>query len=480
MNTKNKYPWLRHTDFLLVDLISLLISFTAAFFLKFEGFWVVSNEPEWSAPAWGRIVLLFCAADIVLTLLLTPYNGIFKRKYYMEIFKALQLAVFNAISVSLVLYIFKIGEDYSRTVFILTYVFYFFLSLLMKFVWKKLVVSGIIRISFSRSVSLFIIASRDNIDTAIQNVSAGDYDPYEIKGIFLTDGAGETEHNGIPVFGADFAERIVKENISDVFLALPPSAVRQEDYRLLIDNAVNVHLSIESMIGLQTEDQFVSDLGIYRALSITSFSFRPGQLIYLAVKRVLDLIFGLTGLVLLIPATAAVKLAYIISGDRAKIFYTQKRIGKNGKEIRILKYRTMVADADKQLEKLLEDEELRREWEASQKLKNDPRITKVGRFLRKASVDELPQVVNLLKGDMSLVGPRPLIEGELEDHEGLKLYQRVKPGITGWWACNGRSNIEYRERLELEYYYIKNFSMYLDVLCVFRTVLAVLKKDGAE
>ena len=104
----------------------------------------------------------------------------------------------------------------------------------------------------------------------------------------------------------------------------------------------------------------------------------------------------------------------------------------------------------------------------------------MGRFLRKTSVDELPQAVNLLKGDMSLVGPRLLIEGELEDHEGLKLYQRVKPGITGWWACSGRSNIEYRERLELEYYYIKNFLMYLDVLCVFRTVLAVLKKDGAE
>ena len=90
------------------------------------------------------------------------------------------------------------------------------------------------------------------------------------------------------------------------------------------------------------------------------------------------------------------------------------------------------------------------------------------------------QVLNLLKADMSLVGPRPLAEGELEAHGGLQLYQRVKPGITGWWACNGRSNIQYRERLELEYYYIKHFSFYLDLLCVIRTVFAVLKKDGAE
>ena len=104
----------------------------------------------------------------------------------------------------------------------------------------------------------------------------------------------------------------------------------------------------------------------------------------------------------------------------------------------------------------------------------------MGKLLRKCSLDELPQCVNMLLGSMSLVGPRPLVDGELEAHGGLKLYQKVKPGITGWWGCNGRSNIEYRERLELEYYYIKNFSMYLEILCVFRTFFAVLKKDGAE
>ena len=107
-------------------------------------------------------------------------------------------------------------------------------------------------------------------------------------------------------------------------------------------------------------------------------------------------------------------------------------------------------------------------------------ITKAGRFLRKTSVVELPQAVNLLKGDMSLVGSKSLVEGELEDHEELKFYQQGKFGINGWCACNGRSNIEYRERLEIEYYYIKHFSMHLDILCGFRTVLAVLKKYGAE
>ena len=140
----------------------------------------------------------------------------------------------------------------------------------------------------------------------------------------------------------------------------------------------------------------------------------------------------------------------------------------------------MVPNAGEILKELLMQDEYREEWEKNQKFENDPRITKVGKFLRKTSLDELPQLINVLLGEMSLIGPRPLVEGELEAHGGLKLYQKVKPGITGWWGCNGRSNIEYRERLELEYYYVKHVSLYLDMLCLVRTFVAVLKKSGTK
>ena len=478
MHTKSKYPWLRHLDFMALDMLSLLGSFTIAFAIKFGGLWLISGE-GWVNTVWARLVLLFTLADVVFTFLLNPYSGIFKRKYYMEIVQALRLSIFNAISVALILYVFKIGEDYSRTVFILTYIIYFFLSLIVKYIWKKLIVTGIVKAGYSKNITLFVVASRENIDQTLVNVSAGDYDPYDIKGMYLTGESGG-EYKGIALCGEDFADYVISNNISDVLIALPPAEIGIESYKKLIGNAVNVHIDIEAMIGVQTENQFISDVGIFRSLSVGAFTFSPGQLVYLGFKRLLDLLFGLIGLILLIPLTLIIKLCYLISGDKAKIFYTQKRIGRNGKTIKILKYRTMVPDADKQLEALLKEERYRAEWEANQKLSNDPRITKVGSFLRKTSIDELPQIVNLFKGDMSLVGPRPLIEGELEAHYGLKLYQKVKPGITGWWACNGRSNIEYRERLELEYYYIKHFSMYLDILCVFRTILAVLKKDGAE
>ena len=185
-------------------------------------------------------------------------------------------------------------------------------------------------------------------------------------------------------------------------------------------------------------------------------------------------------MIFLLPVALTVKLACLISGDKAKIIYRQERIGKNGRRIRIYKFRSMIPNADEKLNELLKDEKYRTEWEANQKLSDDPRITRIGKFLRKTSIDELPQLINVIKGDMSIVGPRPLVAGELEQHGGMKLYQQVKPGITGWWGCNGRSNIEYRERLELEYYYVRNFSVYLDFLCVLRTALSVITRKGAE
>ena len=141
----------------------------------------------------------------------------------------------------------------------------------------------------------------------------------------------------------------------------------------------------------------------------------------------------------------------------------------------------MVPNADEVLKKLLKQKKYKKEWDKNQKLENDPRITKIGRILRKTSLDELPQFINVLKGDMSLIGPRPLVKGELDKHKGdHAIYESVKPGITGWWACNGRSATTYEKRLELEYYYIKNMSLLLDIKCIFLTIKAVIGKSGAK
>lgn len=205
------------------------------------------------------------------------------------------------------------------------------------------------------------------------------------------------------------------------------------------------------------------------------------RVVYSATKRLFDLVVALPGTALLLPTALLVKIAYLSTGDFAPIFYTQTRIGKHGKTFRIYKFRTMSADADAQLTELLKDAKYQQEWAKHHKLSHDPRITKVGKFIRKSSIDEMPQFVNILLGHISLIGPRPLVPGELVKHGGNEpLYHSVKPGLTGWWAVNGRSATDYQARLALEYYYIQHNSLALDFKIFCKTFSAVLKANGAK
>ncbi len=201
---------------------------------------------------------------------------------------------------------------------------------------------------------------------------------------------------------------------------------------------------------------------------------------YRYIKRLLDIIMSLFGLIILIPIIILVKISFLCVGDKESIFFNQIRVGKDGKLFMMYKFRSMVHNAEELLEELLKEEQFRNEWAKNQKIEKDPRTTPIGNFLRISSLDELPQLFNVLKGDMSIVGPRPLVEGELEAHGGSKIYWMVKPGLTGWWGSHGRSNIDYNQRLEMEYYYIRNISFKLDLICILKTITAVVFHTGAK
>ena len=202
---------------------------------------------------------------------------------------------------------------------------------------------------------------------------------------------------------------------------------------------------------------------------------------YRFVKRSFDIFCSLLGMLLVLPVALVTKICYLCTKDTKSIFYKQKRIGKYGKTIYIYKFRSMVHNADEVLKELLKNPKYKKEWDKNQKINDDPRITKIGKFLRKSSLDELPQFINVFKGDMSLIGPRPLVDDELDKHKGdHSLYESVKPGISGWWAANGRSATNYEQRLELEYYYCKNCGIWLDIKCIFRTIKAVIFRSGAK
>lgn len=203
--------------------------------------------------------------------------------------------------------------------------------------------------------------------------------------------------------------------------------------------------------------------------------------ISLAFKRVIDIIGALVGCILLIPITGFVFIGNRICKDKGPLFYSQERIGKNGKIFKMYKFRSMIVGAEDALKELLEkDEEARKEYTEFKKLKNDPRVTKMGNFIRKTSLDEFPQFINVLKGELSIVGPRAyLVTEKPEMGDAYDKIIKCKPGITGLWQVNGRSGVNFNHRLDMDVEYFEHYSTALDFEILLKTVSAVLNKDGA-
>ncbi len=198
-------------------------------------------------------------------------------------------------------------------------------------------------------------------------------------------------------------------------------------------------------------------------------------------KRGIDIIGSLVGIIILIPLTIIIYIANLLSKDNGTIFYCQERIGQDGKIFKMYKYRSMVIGADEKLEKYLKENEIaKEEYRQYKKLKNDPRITKIGKFLRKTSLDEFPQFINVLKNEMSLVGPRPYLPREKEEMgEYYKYIIKSKPGLTGFWQIYGRSKVTFTERLNMDYKYSNNQNLKYDTKLLMKTFVNVIKKEGA-
>lgn len=200
----------------------------------------------------------------------------------------------------------------------------------------------------------------------------------------------------------------------------------------------------------------------------------------LFMKRFMDLGLLLVSSPLTIPLTLIVALIVKLTSE-GPVFYGHKRIGKDGKEFSCWKFRSMVIDADKQLEKILAtNPEMRKEWERDRKFTNDPRVTKIGKILRKTSIDEIPQFLNILSGEMSFIGPRPVTEPELDRYgDKAQFILSVQPGLSGMWQISGRSDTGYEERITLDSYYIQNWSVWLDLWIIIKTIFVVLRGKGA-
>ena len=199
---------------------------------------------------------------------------------------------------------------------------------------------------------------------------------------------------------------------------------------------------------------------------------------YIVAKRVLDIVASTIGLVICIIPFLVIMMLIVIDSPGAPI-YIHRRIGKNGKPLPLIKFRTMYRNADDMMAKFTSEQMA--EWQENFKVECDPRITKIGRFLRRSSLDELPQILNILKGELSIVGPRPVVAEELERYGTNKeKFLSVTPGLTGYWQAYARSNCTYEQRMKMELYYVENANFWWDIKIMFATVGSVLRRHGAK
>ena len=269
-----------------------------------------------------------------------------------------------------------------------------------------------------------------------------------------------------------------KRRIDTCIFAMPH--VRRENVARFVDIASRHFrhvLVIPNLIGITTSAVTARDLGGTFAVEIKHNLLDPWSR---RSKRALDLVGTVAGALLLSPLLLVIYIIIKLS-SRGPVFYKQMRLGADGNHFSCWKFRTMRPDAAFILTELLRDNPvLREEWEKEQKLRNDPRVTPIGRLLRKTSLDELPQLWNVLRGEMTLVGPRPIVDAEIPKYgETYNLYQRVGPGMTGLWQVSGRNETTYEERVTLDAYYVRNWSIWLDFIILVRTLKILLSRAGA-
>lgn len=358
---------------------------------------------------------------------------------------------------------------------------YFILGILA-FSFSLLIMKFIRKIFFKHlKTNLIIVGVGETAKELTDIIGKNNFTMYDLKGYLNT---GELFNQEIKVetnkILGNYSELENFSSIDEVIVALPN--ITDKEMNIIIDKLegkVEKIKFIPKINKMYTFNPKIQDYDGVMLISAKNYMLSRKRQIG---KRLVDILGGLVGVIILSPL-------YLICGRKIKsdggpILFSHGRIGKDLKTFKMHKFRSMYIDAEERLEKILEtDKELRDEFYTNFKFKNDPRITPVGAFLRKTSLDEFPQFLNVLKGEMSLVGPRPVVQKEVDMYYGTEMGKKVfqtKPGITGMWQANGRSDVEdYDERIALDLYYIRNWSLWLDMIILIKTIKNVIGKKGA-
>ena len=467
----------------ITDLLVFFASFTAAVYVRILISFVYPRLPQFN-PNIGTLVDKVWWMPFILIFFIN-YEGLYVRRlpYWEEtkdIIKAVMLfGIFSYAIVSIA----KLSDSVSRLVIGITGVFLLFAVPFAR-LWAKRFLYGL----GLWKENTIIIGTDEIAVLAAEGLAKEDYLGYNVIG-FLDDdiektGKEITAGNGkYKIFGSvkHLKKFIGALNISAVIIAKPSfSEEKLSELVSIIQKYAKNIIIIPDLRGMPLFNSEINYL-IANHLILLNTKNNLKSALNILVKRAFDI----TVSVMLFPfiLLAVTVLSILIKIDsKGPVFYSHKRVGKNGKTINVYKFRSMHKDADDRLKRILKnDEDAKKEWGTYFKLKNDPRITKAGNFLRKTSLDELPQIFNVFKGDMSLVGPRPVLKKEIDEYyrENSQYYLMVKPGITGLWQVSGRNDTSYDFRVKLDTWYVLNWSLWLDVIILFKTVKVVIKKEGS-
>lgn len=470
MYRKEKRSWVKHIDFTLIDILAMQLAYIISYFIHTErpfGPLPYANE------YYGRMAVIIIMVDICIVFFFESYTGILRRNKIQE-FKAVFIhctLIFGAI----LIYMWGTKQSgiYSRQVLavfwglsvILEYIF----RCLLKIYIRQKMISG-------RGLSKMIVITEDNrAEDCIRDFTRTRYNEFEVVGIVIMDRVRTGEQiQGISIVASDedCMEYMRTNVVDEVFLDLGSKgeALTGE----LLELGITVHRNLLRRMELPA-NRMIESYGRYMVLTE---SLRIATEKQLFLKRFLDIIGSIVGLIF--TGIAFLIFAPIIKiQSPGPVFYSQIRIGKNGRRFKFYKFRTMVVNADELKKELMEQNEMEG---LMFKMEDDPRIFGIGKFMRKFSIDELPQFWNVLKGDMSLVGTRPPTEEEFEQYERHhKARLGIRPGLTGMWQVSGRSDIKnFEEVVALDTKYIANWSIGLDIKILLKTVVVVLTGKGSS
>ena len=469
MYKKERKSWAKHLDFILLDILCLQLAFMISYFIRLG-----ISLPYWNEP-YQRLAIILVLLDICVAFFTEAYKGILRRNKFQE----LQAVIIHCttVFVGLLVYMYAIKQSavYSRQMLFV----YLFFSIVFEFIGRILLKKNIRkRILNSRYRSVMIIVTtKECVEECLKNFENMEYTEFSVNGVVVVDEQLKgTTTRGIPVVANadDFFEYVRTNVVDEVFIN---GNTRQSSEALandLLEMGITVHYSLVKETQM-VSNRVIENLGNYLVLTSSMKIASPRQLF---VKRLMDIVGSMIGLIL--TGIAFLIFAPIIKKQSpGPIFFSQVRVGKNGRQFKFYKFRSMNVNAEEQKKDLMAQNEMEGHMF---KMADDPRIFPIGKFMRKYSIDELPQFFNILKGDMSLVGTRPPTVEEFENYD-LKHKARlgIKPGLTGMWQVSGRSEIKnFEEVVGLDTYYISHWDLGLDIKILLKTIQVVLTGRGSE